>query len=279
MPVININEIALNYHELGNRRNRTMVFTHTVLWDSEMLDHLVSEFANDFHLIVVDLHGHGQSGYRTPLTLEEMAEDYYQLLAELDLSNVIWVGYSIGGMLGMRLALAHPETIDSLILIATIARLDPPQLREQTWQLWEMFRAGHREDIADAAVQFFFAPATYKNQPQLIEHYRNKLINYRNVEGMFEAARASVYRTNISNQIDAIKAPTLVIAGNEDKATSPAESELLASRIPNAQLAIIDDASHMLVVEKPREVAQIIRKFLSGLIVRLAGRARNQRVF
>jgi len=87
MPVININEVALNYRELGNRRNRTMVFTHTVLWDAEMLDHLVSEFANDFHLIIVDLHGHGQSGYRTPLTLEEMAEDYHQLLAKLGLSN------------------------------------------------------------------------------------------------------------------------------------------------------------------------------------------------
>ncbi len=263
MPVININEVALNYRELGNRRNRTMVFTHTVLWDAEMLDHLVSEFANDFHLIVVDLHGHGQSGYRTPLTLEEMAGDYHQLLAKLGLSSVIWVGYSIGGMLGMRLALAHPETIASLILIATTARLDPPELREQTWQLWEMFRDGHREDIADAALQFFFAPATYQNQPQLIEHYRHKLINRKNIEGMFEAARASVYRTDISDQIAAIKAPTLVIAGKEDPATSPAESELIASRIPNAQLALIDEASHLLVVEKPREVAPIIRQFLN----------------
>ncbi len=262
MPVININEVALNYRELGNPKNRTMVFTHTVLWDAEMLDHLVPEFVHDFHIIIVDLHGHGQSGFRAPLTLEEMAEDYHQLLAKLDLSKVIWVGYSIGGMLGMRLALAHPETIASLILIATTARLDPPQLREQTWQLWEMFRAGHRENIADAALQFFFAPATYKNQPQLIEHYRHKLINRQNVEGIFEAARASIDRTDISTQIAAIKAPTLVIAGKEDTATSPAESELIASRIPNAQLAIIDDASHMLVVEKPREVAPIIRQFL-----------------
>ena len=56
--------------------------------------------------------------------------------------------------------------------------------------------------------------------------------------------------------------PALVIAGKEDLVTSPAESEVIASRIPNARLAIINDASHMVVVEKPQEVSQILREFL-----------------
>lgn len=262
MPVINVNGVDLNYRESGNRDKRTIVFAHALLWGSEVFDPLVSEFADDFHLIVVDIHGHGKSGYRTPMTLEEMTNDYHQLITKLGLSSVIWVGFSIGGMIGMRLALQRPEIIDSLILIATTARLDPPPLREQTWRLWEMFRDGHREDIADAALQFFFAPATYRNQPQLIERYRRQLIGFQNVEGMFEAARAVVDRNDISGQIDAIKARALVIAGKEDPAASPAEAELIASRIPNAQLAVIDEANHLLVVEKTQEVAHIIRRFL-----------------
>lgn len=262
MPVIDVNGVALSYHELGDRSNRTIVFTHTLLWGSEVVDNLVAEFAKDFHIIVAEQHGHGKSGYRTPLTLEEMTADYHQLLTKLNLSNVIWVGYSLGGMIGMRLALQHPETIGSLILIATTARLDPPRLREQTWQLWEMLRDGHRESIADAALQFFFAPATYNDQPQLIERYRNKTIDYQNVEGVFEAARAVFNRIDISDQIHGIRVPTLVIAGREDMATSPAESELIAARIPNAQLKIIDDASHLLVLEKPYEVGQAIRELL-----------------
>jgi len=262
MPVINVNGVALNYREQGNRNQRTIVFTHALLWGAEVFDHLVSEFANDFHIIVVDIHGHGDSGYRTPMTLEEMTDDYYQLVTKLDLSNVIWIGFSIGGMIGMRLALAHPEIIGSLVLIATTARLDPPQIREQTWKLWEMFRDGHREDIADAALQFFFAPATYKTQPQLVEHYRRQLIDFQNVEGMFEAARAVFDRNDIGDGIAAIKAPTLVIAGKDDTATSPVESEVIASRIPNAQVKIFDEANHMLVMEKPQEVTRIIREFL-----------------
>lgn len=125
-----------------------------------------------------------------------------------------------------------------------------------------MLRDGHRESIADAALQFFFAPATYSDQPQLIKRYRNKIIDYQNVEGVFEAARAVFNRADVSDQIHAIKVPTLVIAGREDAATSPAESELIAARISNAQLKIIDDASHLLVLEKPYEVEQAIREFL-----------------
>src|SRR5262245_8403262 len=266
MPIININGVGLNYRELGSRDKRAIVFAHLLLFDSETFDRLASELVNDYHLILLDIHGHGESGYRTPLTLEEMAADYHQLLTMLDLTNVSWIGHSIGGKIGIRLALANPEAIDSLILIATTARLDPPQLREQTWPRWEMFRDGHREDIVDAALQFVFAPATRKNQPQLIEHYRDKVINYENADGVFEAASAVFNRTDLSDQISAIEAPTLVIAGREDSAMPPAESEFIASRIPNAQLAVIDEASHMLVVEKPREVTQIIREFLESSV-------------
>lgn len=262
MPVINVNDVALNYRERGNRKHPTIVFAHALLWDAEVFDRLMTELADDFHLIAIDVHGHGQSGYRTSMSLEEMTEDCYRLITQLDLAKVIWVGFSIGGMLGMRLAVAHPELIAGLILIATTARLDPPAIREQTWKLWGMFHDGHREDIADAALSYFFAQATYRNHPQLVEHYRQKLIAYQDVKGMFAAARAVFDRHDISEQIAAITAPTLVLAGKEDPATSPVESALIAARIPNAQLAILDNASHLLILEKPEAVSQIISEFL-----------------
>jgi 3-oxoadipate enol-lactonase len=82
--------------------------------------------------------------------------------------NGVWIGHSVGRMIGMRLAVSHPEVINSLILIATTARLDPPQLRAENWQLWKLFRDRHREDIAEPALPFFFALATYKNPPEFV---------------------------------------------------------------------------------------------------------------
>ena len=76
MPVVEVNSTKLNYGEAGCRDKPTIVFLHPVLFDSTVFDHLVAELANDFHLIVLDLHGHRESGYRLPLTLESMTEDY-----------------------------------------------------------------------------------------------------------------------------------------------------------------------------------------------------------
>jgi 3-oxoadipate enol-lactonase len=263
--MINVNGVSLNYSELGSRNGPTILFSHLLgPWSSEVFDPLVAELSSDFHVVTVDQHGHGQSGYRTAMTLEEMTDDYYQLLTRLNLSKVIWIGHSLGGMIGMRMAMFHPQSVESLILIATTARVDPPELRKQSWRLWELFRDGHREDIVDPALPFFFSPATYKNQPDLVEEGRNKLIAARDVTGRFEVVRAVFNREDISEAIRTIKAPTLVIAGMDDPSAPPVEARVVASRIPNAALKIIDDASHMVVIEKPQQVAHAIQDFLRG---------------
>lgn len=262
MTKININNIPLSYTEAGNRNNRTIVFAHPLLWGAEMFQSLISELAKDFHVVAVDVHGHGDSGYRPSLTLDEMTDDFYQLITKLELQNVAWFGYSIGGMLGMRLALAHPATIDSLILMATNVFLDEPEIKAQTRQLWELFRDGHRADIAEPALRFFFAKKTYEDNPALIETFRSKLINYQDVGGMYEVAGAVFERDDIGDKIGAINIPTLVLAGSEDPSATVPEAEFIAAQIPNARLQVIEDTNHLLAVEKPREVLEAIRAFL-----------------
>lgn len=262
MTTININNIPLGYTEAGNRSNQTIVFAHPLLWGAEMFEAMISELAKDFYVVAVDIHGHGQSGYRHSLTIDEMTEDFYQLTKKLDLQNIIWFGYSIGGMIGMRLALAHPETVSSLVLMATNASLDEPEIKQQTLQLWELFRDGYRADIAEPALEFFFTRQTYENKPELVEQFRNKLINFQAVDGMFKAALAAFERDDIGDRIGAITVPTLVLAGSEDPSATAQEAEFIASRIPNAQLKIVADANHLLAVEKPKEALETIRAFL-----------------
>jgi 3-oxoadipate enol-lactonase len=264
MPVKKVNDVRFHYREIGDRMKQTIVFGHPMLFDASVFDSLVADLEKHFHLILLDVHGHGESDFRMPLSLDDITTDFHQLLRKLNLSKVTWVGYSIGGMVGMRLAVHHPEVIESLVLMATTARPDPPALREQTWWLWQMFRAGHREDIVDAALRFFFAPATFESQPDLIATYRSRVLNYdqRQAEGMFEVARAVLERRDFSQEIASISVPTLVIGGRDDLAPSPDELELIASQIPQARLVVIDEASHLLAVEKPAEVTRIVREFL-----------------
>src|SRR5262249_21909363 len=150
---------------------------------------------------------------------------------KLGLTSVTWIGYSLGGMIGMRLAVAHPEVISSLVLIATTASEDPPELREPTSQLWELFRDGHREDIVDSAMAYFLSSATYKEQPELARHYRDQFVKMQEVDGLYAVAQAVMNRTDITEQIGTITVPTLVIAGGNDiGGAAPPYSELIASR-------------------------------------------------
>lgn len=262
MPQHTINGVALNYRTIGDPNNPTVALSHTVLWGAEVFQPLITALAADFHILDLDLHGHGGSGYRTPLIAEGMAADYAGLLAHLGLAKVTWIGYSLGSMIGLRLALQQPALLDKLVLIATNARPDPALLGTQTRQLWDLFRAGQRETIVDPALQLFFARATFQQQPELVAQYRRKAIAMQEVEGMYQAALAAGTRSDVMDQLGSIRTPTLIIAGREDVTATPAEAEEIAARIPNAQLVIVEESSHLLLVEKPQAVTQIVRNFL-----------------
>lgn len=266
MPIIHTDGTALRYREFGGAANPPIVFAHSLLWSGDSFSELLAELANNFHLVIPDIHGHGVSGYRNGMTLEEMTEDFYLLLKQLGFQKVVWFGCSIGGMIGMRLALAHPEVLDALVLLSTNARLDPPEIKEATLHLWKQFRDGHREDIADAAMTFFFASRTYQDRPDLVAQYRAELVGMKDAKGMFTAALAAFDRSDISDDIDRIKTPTLVMTGREDPAATPAQAEFIATHIPGATWNIIEDASHLAGIEKPVEIARLVRAFLTKTV-------------
>jgi pimeloyl-ACP methyl ester carboxylesterase len=257
-----INNVALHYEEGGDRTKQSLVLAGPLLFGAQAFDPLVPLLETYFHLVRLDVHGHGRSGLRVPLTLEDMAEDFRELLLRLGLSKPVWVGHSIGGMLGMRIAHRYPDEFAALILIAATARPDPPALREQTWQLWQAFQAGQRATIVEPALPFFFARATFREQPELIRRYRDWIVNFPDAENAFQSAVAVFNRTDITEFLSRIVAPTLAIAGSEDPAVPSAELQVIAERIPHARLMVIEQASHLVPLEKPNEVAAGMRSFL-----------------
>src|SRR5262245_55705386 len=259
MPIQTINGVPLHYDETVDRGKPSLILAGPLLF--EAFDALVPLLENHFHIVHLDVHGHRRSGLRIPLELDEMADDFYELLTRLALSAPVWVGHSVGGMFGMRMAYKHPELFSALVLIATTARLDPPSLREQTWQLWQAFHAGQRASIAGPALPFFFAQATFREQPDLIRRNRDLILNFPEAENVFQCARAVFERSDFAESLPGIVAPTLAIAGREDMIASPAEAQLIAERIPNGRLVVVEEASHLVPLEKPREVAEAMRTF------------------
>jgi 3-oxoadipate enol-lactonase len=263
MPVAQINGVELHYEVSGNKDRPPVVFAHPLIWGADAFHELMADLSKHFYLVTLDIHGHGRSGYRDSMTLDEMAEDCHGLLKALNAGKVVWFGCGIGGMIGMRLALAHPDAIEALVLMATSARTDPSTMKASTLHLWKMFRDGHRQDIADSAMKLFFAPSTYQSRRELIAKHRKQFLDATDARGMFASALAAFNRSDISSEVHKIKAPTLVIAGREDLAATPAHADFIASQISGAELKIIDDAGQLAGIEKADEIARLVRDFLS----------------
>jgi len=262
MPRILLDHVTIGYRELGQRTQPTVVFAHPMLWGPDTFRDLLAGLAQDFHVIALDIHGHGASGVYSGMTLETMADDFREALGQLGAVNVAWLGISIGGMLGMRLALRSPRWIDRLILMSTTAQLDPPPLRGATLELWKRYCDGAREEVADPALPFFFSPTTMREHPEIVAAARRQIIEAGDVGGMFEAAMAAFDRGDLSDRIGGIDVPTLILQGRDDPMTGPAQAEFLASTIPGAELTIVEDANHLLALEKPMETLERIRRFL-----------------
>ncbi|MBL8149270.1 MAG: alpha/beta fold hydrolase [Blastocatellia bacterium] len=264
MPYISANSTELFYTEFGDSQNPTIVFTHSLLCDGEMFNDLIERLSSQFHIINIDQHGHGESGYPEAFSLEDMVADYIKVLDQLGLNLVHWAGLSMGGMVGMRLALAYPHRIKSLILMNTSAQTPKEEHLENQLALANAIREGSAASVVDAILPFFFCQTTYYHQPDLVDKYRRKFSSYRNTEGIYQAAMAVFYRSDISEKIREIKLPTLVIVGQEDVATPVEESEFIVSRIDGAVLKVLENTGHMSATEKPEEVAAIIERFFNS---------------
>jgi fermentation-respiration switch protein FrsA (DUF1100 family) len=116
-------------------------------------------------------------------------------------------------------------------------------------------RAGQAAAVADLVLPFFFCPATYRNQPELIADYRRRLVREQDREGLYQAALAVFNRGDITDELPNLRLPTLVVVGAEDISTPPDRSRLLADKISGAVLKMIPDAGHMSATEQPAMVA------------------------
>ncbi len=237
------------------------------MWDPQV-EPLVSA---GFRVVRYDQRGHGQSPVPTgPYTLDELGADLLALLDRLELARVSLVGLSLGGMTGMWLAQHHPERLDRLVLCCTSAELGPDSM-------WVERARTAREDglngLAHAAVERWLTHAGRAANPAL-SAWLHEMFTGQDAEGYASCCDA-VRTMSIVDELAKVSAPTLVIAGAEDRATPPDHARRIAAGIPDARLEIVDRAAHLGNVERPAEFTALLLNHLrsrhaAGMEVRRA---------
>lgn len=191
-----------------------------------------------FRVVRVDHPGHGGEPVAEGHEVGELAR---HLLDRVDADAFSFVGLSLGGAIGMELALAFPSRVDRLVLACTSPRFGQPEMwRERA----EIVRARGIEAVADAVLERWFTPAFGD-----VQRYRDMLVSI-HPEGYARCCEA-LARWNVRGELVRVQAPTLAIAGDDDPATPPDHLEWIADEIPGARLEVIAPARHLVNVERP----------------------------
>ena len=222
--------------------------THA-MWDAN-----VETLTRRYRLLRYDHRGHGGTAVpQEPFAVADMADDVVELLDGHGIERASFCGLSLGGAVGQSLARRQPERVERLILCCTAAKFGEPAGWEERAQTVRECGLGA---IADAVLERWFTAAQRQSQPELVAGFHEAFLATP-AEGYARCCEA-LRDWDFRAELPAIEVPTVCIAGDSDPSTPPAELELLAHEIPDAQLVVLPDAAHLANVAQPERFAEAV---------------------
>ena len=252
--------MKLSYRVDGPETGPALVLSNSIGTTMELWDAQIPALAQSFRVLRYDHPGHGRSpGPEEPLTIEALATGVVELLDGLELECASFCGLSLGGIVGMALALEAPERIDRLALCCTAAYLGPP---DGWFERARIVRSAGTGAVAERVAGRWFSDRFRERSPDTVAYFLGMLESTQ-VEG-YAACCEAIAGWDARPTIEAIRTPTLVIAGAEDVATPPADAALLAQSIPGAALVVLPGAAHLANVEQPQLFTKALLEHLTA---------------
>lgn len=250
MPRLRVNGADLFYEDTASP-GESIVFAHGLLWSSRMYDNQVAALRDRYRCIAFDFRGQGQSEV-TPsgYDMETLAQDAAALIEALRAAPCHFVGLSMGGFAGMRVAARRPELIRTLTLLSTSADQEPFKTALRLRGLAFVARRLSFRLVGWRAMHLMFG-STFLSDPARVgerQEWKRRLLANDGV-GISRAALGVVRRRPVVAELDRITAPTLILVGEEDRLTPPAKARRIHERIAGSRLAVFPGAGHTLTVE------------------------------
>jgi 3-oxoadipate enol-lactonase len=257
-----LNDIVLGYDASGS--GRPLVLIHGYPLNRKLWRFQMDNLTEAARLIAPDLRGHGESSGAEAASVDRYADDLVELLDDLGLAGpAVVAGLSMGGYVALAFFRRHPERVAALILAATRAGADSEAGKANRDKAIALAREKGVEAIAESMLPKMLAPASYDAKPELADEVRHMMAAtpLNAVIGDLSAMRD---RPDSTELLGGILQPVLVIHGQEDQLIPPSEAEAAYARLPNARLALIPRAGHLLNLEQPEAFDAEVRTFLKS---------------
>ncbi|NUZ06766.1 alpha/beta fold hydrolase [Piscinibacter koreensis] len=240
-----------------------IVLSHALGLDLHMWDALAARLGADHAVLRYDHRGHGGSTVPPgPYTMDQLVDDAARVIREWGRGPVVWVGLSLGGMVGQGLAIRHPELVRGAVFANTTSRY--PEAARALWgERIARVQEGGIDAIATMVMERYFHPGFRAARPDVVAGFRRTLLA--SDRAGYVASAQAVAGVDWTDRLAAVRCPTLVIAGADDAGAPVEMSEAIASRVPGAELEVLPEASHLSVIEQPERFAAAVQAFLARL--------------
>ncbi|MFD4259218.1 4-carboxymuconolactone decarboxylase [Streptomyces sp. NPDC058534] len=218
-----------------------------------MWDRQVPELSQQWRVFRFDLPGHGGAPARPAGSVAELTQRLLATLDGLGVQRFGYAGCAFGGAVGMELALRHPERLASLALIAASPRFGTA---DEFRQRGVIVRTNGLDPIARSSPERWFTGGYAAAQPAITE-WAVQMVRTTD-PGCYIAACEALAAFDVRGELGRVGVPTLVLVGSDDQVTGPAEARTLVAGIPDARLAVVPGASHLVPVEQPAAVTDLL---------------------
>ena len=251
---INIGKCDINIQSSGNTAGPVLVMAHSLGCNLHMWDPQMALLETDFHVLRLDMRGHGLSDTPDgPYTIDELADDVIAVMDQQGITQAHWVGLSIGGMIGQSLLLRYPQRFLSAVLCDTMSAL--PDGADKLWRdrIAKVENDG-LQSIKQATLERWFTSS-------FLSSAHDDATIQKSVDGVaaqldqatdagYVACSHAIAKLDYIDRLSSINTRVLLIVGADDSATPVTASEQMHERLPDSELVVLESAGHISNVEQ-----------------------------
>lgn len=254
------NGITMHYELEGPESAPVVSLSHSLATDLSMWDLQAAVLKPGYRVLRYDTRGHGGTDApEGPYTLEQLADDAKALLQALGIAKTHFMGISMGGMIGQILALKDPGMLRSLVLCDTSSRIP-----EEALPIWEerigLAQKQGMDALVDSTMERWFT-ASFRAKPIPVLEKIRGMIRTTSLKGYVGCSQA-IMKLNLTERLNEIRLPTLIVVGEEDPGTPVAASQAVHKQIKGSKLVILKSAAHLSNIEQQDAFNTAVLDFL-----------------
>lgn len=253
-------EEQAEYHALELGAGRSVVLLHDLYASQESFAAVTDALAEDWRVIGLDLPGHGRTNRPGDFAdLTDLALEVAAVLDEFGAFPAAIVGTGVGATVAVEIAAERPEEVTALVLVGAGLGAESVLWGHPATDAW-LGGSGAPADLADALMPLLHGERFFAEQPGRAAAERERLEALERT-GIAQVAAVAAAAGDRLGRLAAVRAPTLILAGDADAVVTRRRSEEVAGAA-HTDLVLVPFAGHSPVLERPREVTEAIREFL-----------------